>query len=205
MSSSSHGPLNFLYWIHMSIFGFNKHDYDYCRDMSIGVLFQLLCSYYLLRSSSTLESNYLQAIPNTQCTRGGLLNHTRYACVHDVRLKCEHMGSVDSRNLHSGKKSAAHDMHHGHLSNSDDRLNNSGSHLSEMNMSDYRQAVCCSGLLLQVHREHCTAGSNRQNQRNSRKTQSGNSFHRIHERHYCRSYQKTSDLSESENRRATQE
>ena len=48
------------------------------------------------------------------------------------------MGSVDSRNLHSGKKSAAHDTHHGHLSDSDDRLNDSGSHLSEMNMSDYR-------------------------------------------------------------------
>ena len=48
------------------------------------------------------------------------------------------MGSVDSRSSHSGKKFVVRDRHHGHPSDSDDRLNNSGGHLSEMNKSDYR-------------------------------------------------------------------
>ena len=106
--------------------------------MSINVPIWLSYSYYLRRASSSLKSNYLQAIPNTQCRQEGLLNHTQFANVHDVRLKCEHMGSMDSRSSHSGKKSVVCDRHHGHLSDSDDRLNNSGGHLSEMNMSDYR-------------------------------------------------------------------
>ena len=138
MSSGSHGVLRFMYWFDMSMFGYDEPVYGYYWNMSINVPIWLSYSYYLQRAFSSLESNYLQAIPNTQCRQEGLLNHTQFANVHDVRLKCEHMGSMDSRSSHSGKKSVVRDRHHGHLSDSDDRLNNSGGHLSEMNMSDYR-------------------------------------------------------------------